>query len=65
MQEQPLKNIHQRLKHYANLGYLYRGPYDDTDKITRIAHIVSVLCNLQLSQHSIRNRRSYYIIRSF
>ncbi|CAF1134280.1 unnamed protein product [Rotaria sordida] len=53
-----IENINQRLKNYAILGNVYRGPYDDIRKITIIAHVVSALCNLQLHKHAIRNHRS-------
>ncbi|CAF3121603.1 unnamed protein product [Rotaria sp. Silwood2] len=52
-----IENINQRIKNYAILGSIYRGAYDDFDKITRIAHVVSALCNLKLSKHPIRNER--------
>ncbi|CAF4575391.1 unnamed protein product [Rotaria sp. Silwood2] len=52
-----IENINKRIKNYAILGSIYRGAYDDFDKITRIAHVVSALCNLKLSKHPIRNER--------
>jgi hypothetical protein len=52
-----IENINQRLKKYAILGSIYRGPYDDVDKVSKIAHVISALCNLQLSKHPIRKHR--------
>ena len=49
-----IENVNQRIKNYAILGSLYRGPYDDLDKITKIARVVAALCNLKLSKHPIR-----------
>ena len=43
-----IENINRRIKTYAILGSIYRGAYDDFDKITRIAHVVSALCKLKL-----------------
>ncbi|CAF1325902.1 unnamed protein product, partial [Rotaria sp. Silwood1] len=40
-----IENINKRIKKYAILGSVYRGPYDDMDKIARI---VAALCNLNL-----------------
>ncbi|CAF1391737.1 unnamed protein product [Rotaria sordida] len=50
-----IENINQRLKNYAILGHVYKEPYYDIDKITTITHVVSALCNLQLSTHLIQN----------
>ena len=52
-----IENINQRLQHYATSEHVYRGPYDDINKITTIAHVVYAPCNPQLSQHPIRNHR--------
>ncbi|CAF3833624.1 unnamed protein product [Rotaria sp. Silwood1] len=49
-----IENINQRLKTYAILGGVYRRPIDDFHKTTKIVHIVSALCNLNLSKHYIR-----------
>ncbi|CAF2930767.1 unnamed protein product [Rotaria sp. Silwood2] len=49
-----IENTNQRLKIYANLGGVYRGAIDNFHKITKIGHIVSALCNLNLSKHPIR-----------
>ena len=52
-----IENINQCIKTYAMLGSIYRGTYDDFDKITQTAHVVSALCNLKLSKHPIRSKR--------
>ena len=52
-----IENINQHIKNDAILGSIYRGPYDDVDKITKIAHVVCALCNLKLSKYPIRNNR--------
>jgi hypothetical protein len=49
-----IENLNQRMKQYAIIGHVYRGSYDDFDKITKIARIVSALCNLNLDRHPIR-----------
>jgi hypothetical protein len=49
-----IENINQRLKTYAILGSVYRGPIDDFHKITKIIQIVAALCNLNLNKHPIR-----------
>ncbi|CAF3893339.1 unnamed protein product [Rotaria sp. Silwood1] len=49
-----IENINKRIKKYAILGSVYRGPYDDMDKIARI---VAALCNLNLSKHPIRKNK--------
>jgi hypothetical protein len=51
-----IENINQRIKNYAILGTIYRGPYNDFDKITKIARVVAALCNLKLSKHPIRRK---------
>ncbi|CAF1081548.1 unnamed protein product [Rotaria sordida] len=43
-----IENINQRIKTYAILGSIYKGPYDDLDKITKIVRVVVALCNLKL-----------------
>ena len=53
-----IENINQHLKTYAILGSVYRGTVDDFHQITRIAQVVSVLCNLNLSKHPIRKYSS-------
>ena len=52
-----IENINQHLKNYAILGNVYRGSYDDIDKISATALVVSALYNLQLYKHPIPNRR--------
>ncbi|CAF1298484.1 unnamed protein product [Rotaria sordida] len=52
-----IENINQRVKQYAILGHVYRGSYDDLHKITKIAHVVCALCNLNLDKHLIRSYR--------
>jgi len=49
-----IENIIQRIKQYGIIGDAYRGSYDDFDKITKIARVVSALCNLYLDKHPIR-----------
>ncbi|CAF3287173.1 unnamed protein product [Rotaria socialis] len=49
-----IENINQRLKAYAILGSVYRGAVDDYHKITKIAQVVSALCNMNLNKHPIR-----------
>jgi hypothetical protein len=49
-----IENIDQRLKTYAILGRVYRGAIDDFEKITKIAQVVSALCNMNLDKHPIR-----------
>lgn len=49
-----IENINQRLKTYAILGDVYRGDIDDHQKITKIAQVVSALCNINLNKHPIR-----------
>ncbi len=49
-----IENINQRLKTYAILGSVYRGPVDDFHKITKIIQVVAALCNLNLNKHPIR-----------
>ncbi len=49
-----IENINQRLKTYAILGGVYRGPVDDSHKITKIIQVVAALCNLNLNKHPIR-----------
>ncbi len=49
-----IENINQRMKQYAILGHVYRGSHDDFNKITKIARVVSALCNLNLDKHPIR-----------
>jgi thiamine kinase-like enzyme len=53
-----IENINQRVKQYAILGHTYRGSFDDVHKITKIAHVVCALCNLNLDKHPIRGYRS-------
>ena len=53
-----IKNINQRLKNYVTLGNVHRGSYDNIDKISKIAHAVSTLCNLQLCKYHVRKYRS-------
>ena len=48
-----IENTNQRIKQYTILGHIYRGSYDDFDKITKIAHVLSALCNLNLDKHPI------------
>ncbi|CAF4413493.1 unnamed protein product, partial [Rotaria sp. Silwood2] len=48
-----IENINQRLKTYTILGGIYRGAIDDFHKITKIAQVISALCNLNLSKHPI------------
>ncbi|CAF4193621.1 unnamed protein product, partial [Rotaria sordida] len=38
-----IENINQRLKTYAIIGGVYRGPVDDFDKITKIIQVVAAL----------------------
>ncbi|CAF4873247.1 unnamed protein product, partial [Rotaria sp. Silwood2] len=45
-----IENINQHLKIYANLGGVYRGAIDNFHKITKTGHVVSALCNLNLSK---------------
>ncbi|CAF0883242.1 unnamed protein product [Rotaria sordida] len=52
-----IENINRRVKSYAILGSIYKGPYDDLEKITKIAHVVVSLCNLKLSKYPIRSNR--------
>ncbi|CAF3563236.1 unnamed protein product [Rotaria sordida] len=52
-----IENINRRVKSYAVLGSIYKGPYDDLEKITKIAHVVVSLCNLKLSKYPIRSNR--------
>ena len=52
-----IENITQRIKTYTILGSIYKGPYDDLDKISKISHVVAALCNLQLSKNPIRKSR--------
>ena len=47
------ENINQRLKTFSILGNVYRGAIDDLHKITRIAEVVSALCNMNLNKHPI------------
>ncbi|CAF4771640.1 unnamed protein product, partial [Rotaria sp. Silwood2] len=49
-----IENINQRLKTYAILGDVYRGPIHDFHKATKIVQVVSALCNLNLNKHPIR-----------
>jgi len=49
-----IENINQRLKTYAILGDVYRGDIDDHQKVTKIAQVVSALCNINLNKHPIR-----------
>ncbi|CAF2941950.1 unnamed protein product [Rotaria sp. Silwood2] len=49
-----IENIDQRLKTYSILGSVYRGAIDDLHKITKIAQVVSALCNMNLNKHPIR-----------
>jgi hypothetical protein len=49
-----IEDINQRLKTYAILGGVYRGDIDDHHKVTKIAQVVSALCNLNLNKHPIR-----------
>ncbi|CAF0945092.1 unnamed protein product [Didymodactylos carnosus] len=49
-----IENINQHLKTYAILGGIYRGAIDDFRKITKIAQVVSALCNMKLDKHPIR-----------
>ncbi|CAF3502581.1 unnamed protein product [Rotaria sp. Silwood2] len=49
-----IENINQRLKTYAIFGSIYRGAIDDFYKITKIAQVVSALCNMNLNKHPIR-----------
>ena len=46
-----IKNINQCLKTYAILGSIYPETIDDFEKITKIAQIVSALCNMNLNKH--------------
>ncbi|CAF4633632.1 unnamed protein product, partial [Rotaria sp. Silwood2] len=48
-----IENINQRLKTYAIFGSIYRGAIDDFYKITKIAQVVSALCNMNLNKHPI------------
>ncbi len=43
-----IENINQRIKTYAILGRIYRGPIDDLEKITKIVRVVCALSNLNL-----------------
>jgi hypothetical protein len=49
-----IENINQRLKSYAILGNIYRGPVDDFHKITKIVQVIAALCNLNFNKHPIR-----------
>ncbi|CAF0764176.1 unnamed protein product [Rotaria sordida] len=49
-----IENISQRLKTYAILGGVYRGPVDDFHKITKIIQVITASCNLNLNKHPIR-----------
>jgi hypothetical protein len=49
-----IENINQRFKIYAILDSVYRGTIDDFHKITKIAQVVSALCNMNLNKHPIR-----------
>ncbi|CAF4592828.1 unnamed protein product [Rotaria sp. Silwood2] len=49
-----IENINQRLKTYAILGGVYRGPVDNFHKITKIIQVIAALCNLNLNKHPIR-----------
>ena len=53
-----IENINQRIKEYVIVGNIYRRPYDDFGKISKIAHVLFALCNLQLCKHPIRKHRS-------
>ncbi|CAF1206290.1 unnamed protein product [Didymodactylos carnosus] len=48
-----IENI-MRLKTHALLGGIYRGAIDDFRKITKIAQVVSALCNMNLDKQPIR-----------
>ncbi|CAF2788213.1 unnamed protein product [Rotaria sp. Silwood2] len=50
----PIENINQRLKTYAIYGSICRGAVDDFHKITKIAKVVSALCNMNLNKHPMR-----------
>ena len=53
-----IENINRRVKIYDILGSIYKGPYDDLEKITKIAHVVVALCNLKLSKYPIPSNRA-------
>ena len=48
------KNINQCLKTYAILDGIYSETIDDYHKITKIVHVVSALCNIDLNEYLIR-----------
>ncbi|CAF4344221.1 unnamed protein product, partial [Rotaria sordida] len=49
-----IENINRRLKSYAILRGVYKGPVDDFHKITKIIQVIAALCNLNLNKHPIR-----------
>ncbi len=49
-----IENINQHLKTYSILGGVYRGPVDDSRKITKMIQVIAALCNLNLNKHPIR-----------
>ena len=51
--------MNQHLKNCAILGSVCRGSYDNIDKVSKIVHVVSALCDLQLYKHPIRKHRSW------